>query len=303
MLIRAQCNSLQWCRLHAILELRRGLAASLGGSMIPTNALSRHTVTALAARQLADYDARTPGTIFADPRTILGVDDAYRVQIETAHLRSARGEGVVGYKIGCVSRTIQRQLGVENPVFGHLFDTEIWSSPAVLPEDGFCDLGIEGEFALTVAEDIPDPERIRDAPQRFVRNMFPVIELHNFLFRAVGRTAAEVIANNAFHAGIVVPPRRASLRDREELPIRVSINGQEKGCETVNPLETLYQLASRLSSFGIVLSEGDVVLAGSPLPLYPVDIGDCIRVECSGRAVVTAEYGGAADPAGDAVGS
>ena len=248
-------------------------------------------------RQLSDYDQRRPGTLFRYGGPLIGVDDAYRVQIKTARLRRDRGEAVVGYKIGCVSRTVQRQLGVENPVFGHLFDTEIWSSPAALPADGFCELAIEGEFALTIAEDIPDPERIRDAPERFVRNVFPVIELHNFLFRGVERTAAEVIANNAFHAGIVTPPSRTSLRDRAALQIRVSINGRERGCKTVDPLETLHELATRLFSFGIVLSAGDLVLAGSPLPLYPVDIGDSICVEWPGDAIVTAEYGGAASDA------
>ena len=260
--------------------------------MIHTPTFSDQAVTDWAMRQLADYDERRPGTLFRYRGPLVGVNDAYRVQIETARLRRDRGEAVVGYKIGCVSRTIQHQLGIKNPVFGHLFDTEIWSSPAVLPTDGFCELAIEGEFALTVAEDIPDPEQIRDVPQHFVRNVFPVIELHNYLFRGADRTAAEVIANNAFHAGIVAPPSRASLRDRAALPIRVAINGRERGSETVDPLENLYELASRLFSFGIVLNEGDIVLAGSPLPLYPVDIGDSICVEWPGGATVTAEYGG-----------
>ena len=263
--------------------------------MIHRITLSDRAVTDWATRQLADYDQRRPGTLFRYGGRRIEVNDAYRVQIETARLRRDRGEAVVGYKIGCVSRTIQRQLGVEGPVFGHLFDTEIWSSPAVLPADGFCELAIEGEFALTVAEDIPDPERIRDSPQHFVQNVFPVIELHNFLFRGAERTAAEVITNNAFHAGIVAPPSRTRLQDREALPIRVSINGRERGSETVDPLETLYELAFRLFSFGIVLCEGDVVLAGSPLPLYPVDVGDSICVDWPGGATVTAEYGGPSD--------
>jgi len=49
----------------------------------------------LAARQLADYHARTPGTFFAEeaqPR--LTLDDAYAVQAEVAELRAARGEQV-----------------------------------------------------------------------------------------------------------------------------------------------------------------------------------------------------------------
>jgi len=59
------------------------------------------SVRGLAARQLADYRARTPGTFFAEedqPR--LTLDDAYAVQAEVAGLRGAEGESVAGYKVG-----------------------------------------------------------------------------------------------------------------------------------------------------------------------------------------------------------
>ena len=56
---------------------------------------------AIAARQLADYRAGTPGTFFADhERPELGLEEAYRVQDEVAALR-APAERVVGYKVGC----------------------------------------------------------------------------------------------------------------------------------------------------------------------------------------------------------
>lgn len=69
----------------------------------------------LAHRQLADYDARSPGSMFAEGDSSLSVEEAYRLQIEVARLRQERGEAITGYKIGCVSRTIQRQLGIDHP--------------------------------------------------------------------------------------------------------------------------------------------------------------------------------------------
>ena len=134
------------------------------------------------------------------------------------------------------------------------------------------------------------------APQRFVQNVFPVIELHNFLFRGPQPSAAELIANNAFHAGIVAPSNPADSWAAGTCQFAFRSTARRRGCETVDPVETLYELASRLISFGIALSEGDVVLAGSPLPLYPVEVGDYICVEWPGRAVVTAEYGGVGKP-------
>jgi len=59
------------------------------------------SVGGLAARQLADYRAHTPGTLFGEedhPR--LTLDEAYAVQAEVARLRAAEGEPVAGYKVG-----------------------------------------------------------------------------------------------------------------------------------------------------------------------------------------------------------
>ena len=44
-----------------------------------------------AARQLADYDARQPGTMFAEG-VVLDVAEAYELQAAIAELRSRRGE-------------------------------------------------------------------------------------------------------------------------------------------------------------------------------------------------------------------
>ena len=42
---------------------------------------------------------------------------------------------------------------------------------------------MEGEFALTLARDVKDPEVLRAVPSRDVSEVFPIIELHNYVFR------------------------------------------------------------------------------------------------------------------------
>jgi hypothetical protein len=49
----------------------------------------------LARRMLADYDARTPGRLFAEPLDLTTVQ-AYALQAEIARLREERGENVIG---------------------------------------------------------------------------------------------------------------------------------------------------------------------------------------------------------------
>ena len=84
-------------------------------------------INQLAAQQLQDRDAGTPGTFFAKP-TSLTSEQAYAVSNEVSRLRAARGETIVGYKVGCTSPGIQQQLGIDDPVFGYLFASESWPS-------------------------------------------------------------------------------------------------------------------------------------------------------------------------------
>ena len=245
-------------------------------------------LSTLARRQLTDYDARSPGSLFADGTDSLTVGAAYQLQIATAGLRTLRGEAIAGYKIGCVSQAIRKQLGVAHPVFGHVFASEIRPDQAVLESADFCSLGIEGELAVTLAQDVPDPAALRDAPERFVRDVFAVIELHNYRFRGPQPWAAELIANNALHAGIVAAETKVAARPGMTFELAVAINGEQQGVARAEPYATLGELAERLAEFSIVPRQGQILLSGSPLPLYPVNPGDQIRVRCSGVAEVAA---------------
>ena len=50
------------------------------------------------------------------------IDDAYAVNLRLRHLRSARGDQLVGKKIGVTSHAVQSMLGVDQPDFGFLFN-------------------------------------------------------------------------------------------------------------------------------------------------------------------------------------
>src|SRR5947207_2247106 len=71
--------------------------------------------------------------------------------------------------------------------------------------------------------------------------------------------------------------------ERFDAPISVRRNGHLLGSATSDaipggPLESLRQLAEHLKLYGIALKRGQLILTGSPLPLYPVQPGDRIEV-------------------------
>jgi 2-keto-4-pentenoate hydratase len=156
------------------------------------------------------------------------VDDAYSLQITVARFRVERGEAVAGFKVGCISPVMQAQLGLDRPVFGHVFATEIHGSGVVLDPDEFDGLAIEGEFAARIARDIPDADWLKAHPEEAISSAFAVLELHNYVFRHTPHDAQKLIGNNAIHAGVVVPLSELALTNPSALldaSIRMSRNG------------------------------------------------------------------------------
>jgi 2-keto-4-pentenoate hydratase len=234
--------------------------------------LTERTIAGLAKRQLADYDAHRPGGIFADGAFTLTVDEAYAVQRRVADLRVARGEAIAGCKIGCISEAVQRQLGLRKPVFGHIFSTELYRSGVVLDANAFEGFAIEGEFAVRLSDDLTPA------------TVFPVIELHNNVFRRSAPTPQELISNNALHAGVVLPSIEIPWPDAgERLALSVFLNGKLLESSTGNeipggPLASLSKVIEHLAESEDTLKPGQIVLTGSPLPLYSVHAGDHIIV-------------------------
>ena len=55
------------------------------------------------------------------------IDDAYRVQAAWLEIRLARGERVVGHKIGLTSRAMQQAMSIDTPDSGFLTDAMVFA--------------------------------------------------------------------------------------------------------------------------------------------------------------------------------
>jgi 2-keto-4-pentenoate hydratase len=264
----------------------------------PNNNLADHQseLNRMAARQLRDYDRKQPGTLF-ETHSGMTVDDAYALQTAVTRLREERGERVIGYKVGCTSPAIQQQFGFGQPVFGRLWNSECHVSGVQLPSSQFAQSAIEGEFAVCLAANVNPGASVAEL-MAAIESVFPVIELHNYVFRSASPTAAELIANNAIHAGIV-RPRVSSIKDiplspESQLVIEVngvlveSFRGSELG-DTV--LRSLRWLADILPQHGLALAPGQIILTGSLMRLIPVSPNSHIRVEGGRWGAVETEIG------------
>jgi 2-keto-4-pentenoate hydratase len=228
----------------------------------------------LAEHQWRDYRVRRPGTCFADPGLVLSLPQAYELQRAVAALRIAAGDRVVGYKVGCTGPGTVAQFGMAGPIRGYLYDSEVHRTGCALDSADFAQPAIEGEMAVRIGKDGE------------IAAAFPVVELHHFVFRAPRKSLVELVANNGLNAGIVLPEEvwwssRAHLTKSARLTVR--INDRSAGSSELWPLPggptaSIDWLRRHLAEFGLPLAPGQIVLAGTPLGLYPVEPGDRITV-------------------------
>ena len=244
-------------------------------------------MTELADRQWRDYCAREPGTCFADPGFVLDLSRAYELQHAVSALRVTAGDRVIGYKVGCTGPGTVTQFGMEGPIRGYLYESEVRRTGDTLDRAAFAEPAIEGEMALLIGDD------------GGIAAVFPVIELHHFVFRAPHKTLAELVANNGLNAGLVLP-NQGWLSSRtllaEEATLSVRLNDRVVGSGDLWPLPggpgaSLGWLRHHLAEFGLALMPGQIVIAGTPLGLYRVEAGDHIAVFIDNEPVVHCSIG------------
>ena len=213
----------------------------------------------------------------------LGISEAYAVQAEIARLREQRGETIIGYKVGCTSRLIQAQLGVSEPIFGRLFAEECHPSGKRLSAARFANLAVEGELAVRLRAELSGPSVTEEDCRAAIASTFAVIELHHYILPAAWPRIHWLIASGGLHAGFVRPMANASgNRIARSLTVHVNdhVVGEARDAEAlVSPVRSLSWLAGRLADVGLRLHPGQVILTGSPLPLFPIDAGSRVVVE------------------------
>lgn len=251
----------------------------------------------LAQNMLANFDALTPGRAFNDPID-LSAAQAYALQAEVARLREARGERLIGYKVGCTSAAIQAQVGVREPIFGRLFDTGCQPAGPRLSSRCFANLAIEGELAVRLALDLHGDDLTEEQCREAIAEVMPVIELHHYVLPKTCPPGPWMIASNGLHAGVVLPAGEAlglqyagGMR-RFSLSIDGTVMASvEDDVSLAQPVTSLQWLSRRLTPLGLRLRRGQLILTGSSLPLYPVGPGNHIVVEAPPLGACCVEIG------------
>tara|TARA_B100001248_G_scaffold68893_1_gene48647 strand:- start:218 stop:1000 length:783 start_codon:yes stop_codon:yes gene_type:complete len=236
--------------------------------------LSQFQLDVYAHKILDDYDAKTPSGIFKDKISI-SIEDALRIQLAVTNLREKRGEEVIGYKIGCVSKDTQRKMGFTKPAWGRLWKNELYLDGVTLDKRNFANPAMEAEFGIVLNRDLT-PELVNlDYILDSIETIHPIIEIHNLVFNGDPPFGAELLANNAIHAGVVMgKPTKANIKS-EITDLKLIFDNEiiDTWSDKKWPHDMLSEvewLVKEQDTIGNILKKGNLILTGAyglPIPI------------------------------------
>jgi 2-keto-4-pentenoate hydratase len=255
-----------------------------------------------AARRLLEA-ART-GIPCAPVRDLVRADDvvgAYAVQRLVNQARLDRGARTVGRKIGLTSPAVQRQLGVDQPDFGVLFDEMDVTGVDPVPMRGLLQPKIEAEIAFVLGSDLADGDLTVERVRAAVDYAAAALEIVDSRILGWDITIADTVADNASSALFVLGDERVRLDAFEpvdavmQLTADGSVASRGTGAACLgDPLAALAWLAVTARDLGDPLRAGQIVLSGALGPMVPVTPGLAVSAVVSGLGSVSVHFGQAA---------
>ncbi len=200
----------------------------------------------------------------------LSLEEAYAIQA----IRS-QDRPIKGYKLGLLSPAKQKQMNIDQPIYGRIFPEMVMESPISL--SSFIQPRVEPEIALILQSDVPEDASPGEAA-RAIGGFFLGVDILDSVWEGYTFTIAEVVADNTSGGGFILGEHllpafptghlRLFLNDRLLAEGPVEVLG--------NPEERLQWLARNVGG----LRQGQVVFLGSPAAAHPAQPGT-LRVECN----------------------
>ncbi len=220
------------------------------------------------------------------------LDDAYAVQGHWYRLKQARGERLVGHKIGLTSRAMQLAMNINTPDSGFLTDQMVFEAGSQLETDRFTDPKLEVELAFVLGHDLDGAEPSVESVLEATDYVTPALELLAARSHRRDpetnrtRTVVDTISDNAANAGIIVGGNKVGPRevDLEWVHAILRRNGtiEETGVAAAvldHPANGIVWLARRYHDQGLQLKAGEIILAGSFTRPVDVHAGDQFSVD------------------------
>lgn len=228
----------------------------------------------------------------------LDMAGAYAIQSLNTEQRIATGRRIVGCKIGLTSQAVQKQLGVDQPDFGMLFDDMGYDEALPIPMAHMHQPKIEAEVAFVLGRDLDMENPGLVDVIRAIDFALPALEIVGSRIENWNIRLVDTIADNASSSGYVLggSPRKLSDLDLRHCAMQMTCNGEKvsagfgRDC-LGHPLNAVVWLARTMARNGAPLRAGHLVLSGALGPMAKVEANQVFEADIEGLGKVTAAFG------------
>ncbi len=252
------------------------------------------------ARQLRDAYAKEPIPPLRDYLEPTDAVGAYAIQAINTRFWEAQGRRIVGRKAGLTAVAVQRQLGVDQPDFGVLFDDMRVADGGRLDPARCIQAKAEAEIAFVLGADLPSPDTTVEQVTAAIARVHAAIEIVDSRIADWKITFADTVADNGSSAFFVLANQGLPVAglDLEGAAMAMTVNGAVASTGTGaaalgNPLNAAAWLARTLAAAGEPLKAGDILLAGALGPMVTLNAGDEVRAEVVGIGTCSFTFAGA----------
>ncbi|OGA52628.1 MAG: 2-keto-4-pentenoate hydratase [Betaproteobacteria bacterium RIFCSPLOWO2_12_FULL_63_13] len=223
---------------------------------------------------------------------------AYAVQKVNTQYWLRKGRRLIGRKIGLTSKSVQKQLGVDQPDYGMLYADMVMCDGEEVALSRVMQPKVEAEVALVLDRDLKKKDISISELISAVAYAVPAIEIVGSRIANWNIKIQDTIADNASSGLFVLGNEPKRL---EGLDLRLAGMVMERRGDQVslgagvaclgNPLNAALWLARTMVQVGAPLKAGDVIMSGALGPMATVAAGDVIEVRISGLGSVRTEFG------------
>lgn len=208
--------------------------------------------------------------------------DAYAIQVASMGHRYARGEQLIGLKMGFTSEAKMKQMGVHDMIWGRLTDSMLMENGGELSLDKFIHPRAEPEICFLINQDIERELSLEEAPN-YVESVAAAVEIIDSRYQNFKFSLEDVIADNCSSAALFVGAWQDKNTPLGDLKISLEIDGEVKqeGSSSAilgDPWRSLAAATRLAHQYGQPIKAGSYIMAGAATPAVYLAVGQTVKV-------------------------
>lgn len=160
-------------------------------------ALTEKQLDELSQEAMEAQRTVTAITNFTDRFPEITIPEAYAIQLRSLQTRVKNGELVVGRKIGLCAKANQQMFGVNEPIYGHLFDSMVVPEGEPISMSRLLRPVIEGEICFVLKDALKGPGVDVAKVLAATAGVIPAIEIADSRFKERRMKAQDLISENS----------------------------------------------------------------------------------------------------------